>query len=525
MSSLDAITSLVEGSLALVESSMPSAGGTGKGRGRGSGKGGYRKGAGRPRRAGKGVGVGGGGTEDATRIVSSDVGRVEASTAGGRVQQAGKRSKDVEVGEEYPDLYPEPSKPFDQEKDGRGFHIKCKACLLTYQVLVPLESFQGSYWYGNVKRYTWAHEVAPRTGRHHTHIYVEWATKPSLFQVDLRLWGAVPDVSPQRGGGNGRASFDRAHCYLQVAGKEGSIEVDTNWKAGEDFHPRAEWIMGWFAQRKLSDPRGCLSRYRLLSPYLEGRIRAQLADEAVAARRAWKKHRREVILAGYSPYKKIPEVDAWLETFKTIKSRYQFLWLHGPSLNGKTEFAQALFKKPFTIKTNVSWHGYNACEHDGIVFDDVRDIHKYVIENKALFQAGGESKQHPSMTMIHALVVDTEEKPIVVCDNEPPTDSWTIANTVRIACYTQMWEDTLPGQLAEVMDESVPDPPGCFDLVQPVADSAASAAPSTPPPPVPLDLAPVLPRTAWDSPRHGHDDEAPDAYTDDLPLDMEAYED
>lgn len=478
--------------------------------GKGKGRGGRRPGAGRPKgaRTGKGRGVAFDASPVEHQVVNGNAALPASNDAADRGSGFGKRKKnEIGVGQEFPDPHLDGTKV--HVEGTRGYRLRGTAAMLTYQnVHIPFSEVENAPWWPAVKRFTWALEVGPVTERAHTHLYVEFAVKPDIFQERLRLSNVVPDIRVQRGGGYGRSSYDRAHCYLQVAGKQGSQQLRTNWTLGEDFHPKAEWVMGFFAKGKIQDPRPVLLRYRISTPQLEYRVRHQLALEAKEARAAFKRARRDALRTEDKPFRQIEKVDAWLAGYSVVKHRYDFLWLHGPSKMGKSMFARNLLGEVFVHKNHVSWSGYDPTFHKGIIFDDVHEIHEYVIRNKLMFQSSGEVSAQTSATNLYAIEVDTEQKPIIVCHNDPPTDNWTLRNCVVVACYQEMWL------------ESPPDPQPDAALT-PLRSNIfeGDCEERAPPTPTESQMARERDMARFDN------DECDDDYIDQLPLDLEAVMD
>jgi hypothetical protein len=82
----------------------------------------------------------------------------------------------------------------------------------------------------------------------------------------------------------------------------------------------------------------------------------------------------------YTPFKPVPEVQPWLDTFKTTALRYPVLLVHGASHTGKTEWASSLFERP--LKLSVGSQSYfpegmrefSRKKFDAVILDDVRDL-------------------------------------------------------------------------------------------------------------------------------------------------------
>ena len=75
-----------------------------------------------------------------------------------------------------------------------------------------------------------------------------------------------------------------------------------------------------------------------------------------------------------------PEVDAWKQLFQADAKRYPLLIVIGASYTGKTEFANSLFENPLELKVGGlagmpdKLRLFQRHTHDGIVFDDLRDL-------------------------------------------------------------------------------------------------------------------------------------------------------
>ncbi len=63
------------------------------------------------------------------------------------------------------------------------------------------------------------------------------------------------------------------------------------------------------------------------------------------------------ILKSEVAFKIIPEVEAWRRQFSTVKSRYLFLVLDGPSRTGKTRFAYSLSPPPTGVESCPATQG------------------------------------------------------------------------------------------------------------------------------------------------------------------------
>ena len=88
-----------------------------------------------------------------------------------------------------------------------------------------------------------------------------------------------------------------------------------------------------------------------------------------------------------------------------------------------------LYPGCFAHKSVINWSGYNPAEHPAVLFDDVKDVFKIILENKTAFQGARDATFGSSATNCHAITVDLLAKPIIVCCNTKPwDDSWIAKN-------------------------------------------------------------------------------------------------
>ena len=95
----------------------------------------------------------------------------------------------------------------------------------------------------------------------------------------------------------------------------------------------------------------------------------------------------------YKPFPELPqpEVAEWLRLFQKDSLRYPVLLLLGPSMSGKTEYANSLFRCPLELKIGSLMHfpdklrDFDRKRHDGLVLDDLRDL-AFLTENQDKIQ-------------------------------------------------------------------------------------------------------------------------------------------
>ena len=157
------------------------------------------------------------------------------------------------------------------------------------------------------------------------------------------------------------------------------------------------------------------------------------------------KSEQEIIklLMKLKPFRIIPEVIEWVRMFVQgygKMTRFPFLVLDGPSMYGKTRFAESLFGPANTLTLScqgISQPNMKAFErgrHEAIVFDEAH--HRMVFSSKQLFQAGlDEITLSQSNCQEHAYAVWMYGAPLIVSTNEwmlgaePHEKAWLNANS------------------------------------------------------------------------------------------------
>jgi hypothetical protein len=375
----------------------------------------------------------------------------------GSGRKSEKRAKSDEPASFWPDG-DEPDAGSDADEEympGQAppcFHVKAKAVLLTYNNLPDgiensFDEFVAAFepFLDTVARYSVCLERGERV---HGHAYLE-ARKQfdcSLKHFTLASLGdeCVPgDCKANTVKGSGyRVAADRGHNYVQCIYKNTHLHQSNNYEAGEGFLVKTQWIQTLWGQQKINDDKvlECAAYYRCLTPALEGMVRITLQKRKQKEKGEKAEVRRKLLQGETLPFKVFPQIDEWLRSFEQVTFRYKFLILHGErSQIGKTEKARSLFKTPFIHRDSVCWNGYDENIHDGIIFDDVFVIYKYISENRALFQAGSSVTVQTSPTNAYALTVDVTQKPIVVTTNDAPYGDWILANSVTVHVNEPTW--------------------------------------------------------------------------------------
>ena len=333
------------------------------------------------------------------------------------------------------------------------FQIKAKHVLFTYNEL-PLEisthpittPSQKTQLVGDVKKEVDKHRpdfpdkvsfCIEELSRRHLHI-----ARTSDTQIDCQVSPAFDlydkrpsDIQPNTTKGSGyNTSRDRTHFYVQCQYKKGYIGGSTNYVAGRDFVVKEKWILDLWKTRKIADEdvEACLVFYNCAT-------QRALLDIMVNIKKRKHEHfieldrdRTEVLSSMKRDFKSYELFDIFREQFSRVDFRYNFLIITGRSKLGKTLLAKHQFTNPFMHCDVICWQGYDPVEHDCVIFDDVKDIYRYVVANKALFQSNDYQVVQTSSTNCHSMRIRLIGVPLIITYNTPPQNDWIHANSYHI---------------------------------------------------------------------------------------------
>jgi hypothetical protein len=262
----------------------------------------------------------------------------------------------------------------------------------------------------------------------------------SYFTVDDKIVNNITVNQAKRG----RMGLDRGHFYVVCPFKNTHIRSGTNYHPGTDYGVETKWVQDWWRQGKIDKVTECAGMYKCLTPHLNGMVMAsnlviqkKQAEAAVAARQA-------ALQSAFLLFKTYPEITEWMEQYKTVKARYKFLILAGPSMTGKTRLAMQLMSNPWHHKGSINWVGYNHTDHTHIIFDDIHNIRDYIMMSKMLFQGSGSFTVNTSATNCYAQEIDTVNKPLIVCTNDYTWTDWILANSVMVLISSPTWFEHHP---------------------------------------------------------------------------------
>ncbi len=349
-----------------------------------------------------------------------------------------------------------------------------------------LDHFQNLIATNKIKQFVVAQEICGTTWSTDSEVRVHfhaWIKKGPGFTVQLEdlCWlGSAPYVNQSaleffggRGSRSATASYSGAF-YLQVD-KIGAVRQQGTVMPFTGYHVKDYWITTMLTSQKITFDTA-RSLYVQCLVRAENNVRQldyveRMTLDMLAARD--KEAAEADILKSEVAFKSIPEVEAWRMQFSTVRSRYLFLVLDGPSRTGKTRFAYSLSPPPTSEMASPTTpslssppgsrqHVYYAdCsgglpdlrnfrrkQHRILVLDELHP--KNAVLLKKIMQASNdEAIMGASPTMQHAYRVNSYQTMIVVttntwasgCEKMPIFDvDWLKANSVYVRVTSPLWK-------------------------------------------------------------------------------------
>lgn len=311
--------------------------------------------------------------------------------------------------------------PVSSSSSRKDYRIQATAVLLTYQSISGLDQWVrfNAFVAARLRAWTvkhWCSTLESGSGEastFHIHLMLQFCSTVDKTSRPFVFENVKPNVQPSDLCGEGlrrkklQTSIDRGFFYVW-ADKIGTARMATGEPcvAGNYFpcwtdeklcyQVLGAWPEKLWKQRKLSSDiyrvylfktrDGVVGRKRNLEAVLEEEDRLEIAAEIDATTARIRSNP-----ALYRAFPQVPEVSAWLRLFQEDALRYPVLLLMGPSMSGKTEFANSLFKKPLELKIGPLLHfpdklrSFDRKLHDGLVLDDVRDL-RFLTENQDKIQ-------------------------------------------------------------------------------------------------------------------------------------------
>ena len=155
------------------------------------------------------------------------------------------------------------------------------------------------------------------------------------------------------------------------------------------------------------------------------------------------------------PFRVVPQVAKWMQTFEVLKDRYAFLVLDGPSQVGKTRFVASLTGPQNFLCIDCACvvqpdlRCFRRGTHKVVLYDEMSA--EVVIRCKMLFQSGADLvRMGSSSTNMYAYAVWMHQVMQVVCSNKwreqvtqlPAEDrSWLEVNCVHLHVERALWQE------------------------------------------------------------------------------------
>ena len=307
-----------------------------------------------------------------------------------------------------------------EEHAGRNeFRVRGTAVLLTYQGLTGVDHWSAlnAFVEGHLSSWKVRHWCTTletcHSGALHAHVMLQFRLAVDKTASPFAFGGLKPNISPTDLCGEGlrrkklQSSIDRGFFYVW-ANKVGTVSntggepcvrgnYEPVWTQQRyRYQVLGAWPEKLWKQRKLTTDMyreylhltrdGVPSRKRNLETVENEEQRIELAATIAANT---KRIRANPEL--YKPFPEIPEVSQWLQLFKADALRYPVLLLLGPSMSGKTEYANSLFQHALELKVGALLHfpdrlrEFDRKKHDGLILDDVRDL-RFLTENQDKIQ-------------------------------------------------------------------------------------------------------------------------------------------
>lgn len=313
-----------------------------------------------------------------------------------------------------------------EQSTDSAYVVKCKACLFTWpHEDLPLDFYdkltEAVQSWPVVEHWAITEELT-KTKRPHFHLYIIGYNQIDRSLASFAVQGFTPRCDPNKLKGSAARVASARGLFYVVADKIGTIRSnssdETNGLIATSFRP--QWAKALVSQGKMDIDvykKTCLE-YSNWSEQNERdfvRLRSELSKMR-------KQHIiREVdieLSKKIAPFRKFSVAEQFMSQYNQHDHRFKFLVIVGESMTGKSKYAQHLFKKPFEHTNAISWTGYDDEIHDGVIFHDVHNVFRYILNNRDLFQASNRmSKVNTSAANAMAFDIYLYRKPIVVVCN------------------------------------------------------------------------------------------------------------
>lgn len=291
--------------------------------------------------------------------------------------------------------------------------------------------------------------------RLHMHAFFRSGSKIQIRKADhMKFLDSIPQKSALAfgsGGGRGRSS-NMGLYYLQCP-KVGMVHWGGSTKPFTGYLVNGEWVLSWLQQHKIEYPearREIIKSTKNLPRLLSSLDRFKREYDGLLLEAQISRTMQE-LEKSKRPFREVPAVRSWLESFAELRMRYKFLVLEGGSCLGKTRYALSLGANIFECDCagceDPPMADFSNLHHDGALFDEASA--KLVLKQKKLFQAGSSwVTLGKSATNCHSFEVWPHRKKFIVSSNRwtsevsklpEPDKAWLADNCVHVLVDAPLW--------------------------------------------------------------------------------------
>lgn len=310
----------------------------------------------------------------------------------------------------------EPEEDPDALISDPGFRLQCKCVILTYQAKIDEIDIESYLRNDKTKAITWCHEEGSRV---HTHVCYEHSKKMDRSLKSFYINGVKCDARVCRATGSAYIPHrDRMHFYVICIFKNTHIASGSCYQPNKDYVVKLQWIKTLWQKGKVDRPIECAVYYLCITEPFRRDVALQMALSQSSKRKEHHERRERLLKKARTPYKKFAEIELWKSQYEFFGSelpleRYKFLYVHGASRLGKSKLVKSYFKNPFVCSQTVSWHKYSPDEHDGIIFNDISLLDRYIYDHHDLLQCAEIQTINNSATGCYEKQLDIVDKPLI----------------------------------------------------------------------------------------------------------------
>lgn len=311
------------------------------------------------------------------------------------------------------------SAPSSFRSSRNEFRIQATAVLLTYQGLVDCSQWLtlNAFVVDNLRPWKVKHWCTTletcSSGMYHAHVMLQFSCSVDKTAAAFAFHALKPNVSPTDLCGEGlcrkklQVSIDRGFFYVwanklgTVQHTSGELCVAGNYAPVWTTETYRYQVLGAWPEKLWKQQKISTEVYKEYLHLSRDGVPARKRNLEIVEQEEEKQELAALIASNtkrirsnpelYKPFPELPEVAEWLRLFQKDSLRYPVLLLLGPSMSGKTEYANSLFRCPLELKIGSLMHfpdklrDFDRKRHDGLVLDDLRDL-AFLTENQDKIQ-------------------------------------------------------------------------------------------------------------------------------------------